>query len=269
MREQIRQIISTHIQKEAYQWLEDTSGHLHDAALLYRAFAQVPRKVGKISISSCPPTDVKQTAFEEGHYFENWSADRLCRVYLLASYVNADMEAYHKVIEQLFVAADVNELVALYSSLPVLDYPESWTKRCAEGIRSNMGSVLEAIMYYNPYPAGYLELAAWNQMILKAFFTDKQLTYIKGLQKRNNRELTLTLSDYVHERWAAGRVINPIIWLLIGQFAEDVFMNDFATVLSGNDEAAKKFLKNGVALSGFLPAKQLMHPANAGTIQTL
>ena len=106
-------------------------------------------------------------------------------------------------------------------------------------------------------------------MVLKAFFTDKQLPFIAGLQKRNNRELALTLTDYVHERQAAGRTVNPLVWLLIGQFAESAFMNDFATVISDTDEAAKQFLWEGIALSGFLPARELAQLPHADLIQTL
>ena len=63
----------------------------------------------------------------------------------------------------------MNELVALYSALPLLAYPEAWVHRCTEGIRSNIGPVLEAIMIANPYPSENLSEAAWNQVVLKAF----------------------------------------------------------------------------------------------------
>src|SRR5699024_3254500 len=117
----------------------------------------------------------------------------------------ADKDTYFRIIENLFLAAEMSELVALYSSLPLLAYPELWTKRCAEGIRSNIGSVLESIMYQNPYPAENLNQAAWNQLVLKAFFTDKAVNNIYGLEERANSELASILSDYAHERWAAHR----------------------------------------------------------------
>lgn len=80
-----------------------------------------------------------------------------------------DKAKYFKTIENLFLAAEIQELVALYSSLPLLAWPELWKMRCAEGVRSNIGLVLEAIMYNNPYPFNYLDEKAWNQLILKAF----------------------------------------------------------------------------------------------------
>lgn len=266
MKDQIRQIIFAHIQEEAGKWLENASSYLPDASQLYQAFAQVPRKVGKAIIHLSEPVDKEGHPFGNGSYFDNWGIDRLCRVYLLACYTNRDEEQYCKVIEGLFTAADMNELVALYSALPVLAYPERWKKRCAEGIRSNIGNVLEAIMYHNPYPSGYLEQPAWNQMVLKAFFADKQPAFIHGLRERNNRELALILLDYVHERRAAGRTVNPMIWLLIGQFAEGALLKDFTVVLSGTNMEEKKYLAEGIALSGFVPAQQLLNSLDTGVL---
>ena len=79
-------------------------------------------------------------------------------------------EAYINRIENLFPQAEMNELVALYSSLPVLAYPEAWKLRCAEGIRSNIGIVLEAIMYHNPYPANNLDEDSMESIGAESFF---------------------------------------------------------------------------------------------------
>jgi len=70
-------------------------------------------------------------------------------------------------------------------------------------------------MYHNPYPATYLSEPAWNQMILKAFFMDKEVTKIYRLQERLNPALQATLADYVQERLAAGRSVNPALYKLM------------------------------------------------------
>jgi len=114
----------------------------------------------------------------------------------------------------------MNELVALYSSLPVLAYPEEWKMLCADGIRSNIATVLEAIMLDNPYPAAYLDEAAWNQMVLKAFFTEKDIDRIVGLNQRNNKQLAATLFDYAQERIAADREVNNKLWSLVEKFSQ-------------------------------------------------
>jgi hypothetical protein len=66
-------------------------------------------------------------------------------------------------------------------------------------------------MLHNPYPADYFDEAAWNQLILKAFFTDKDVTQIMGLDERKNARLAQTLADYAAERRAAGRSLPPNI----------------------------------------------------------
>ena len=55
-------------------------------------------------------------------------------------------------IRDRFDTAEMNELVALYSALPVLAYPEQWLFRATDAVRSNMGVVYEAIALGNPYP---------------------------------------------------------------------------------------------------------------------
>src|SRR5690606_25892594 len=104
---------------------------------------------------------------------------------------------------------------------PLFAWPAQWISRCAEGIRSNMAPVLESIMYDNPFPAEQLDENSWNQMVLKAFFTDKNVNRIYGLDARANRSLALTLSDYAHERWAAGRSVNPLLWRLMSGYIDD------------------------------------------------
>ena len=84
-------------------------------------------------------------------------------------------------IGEPFTAAEVNELVALHGALPVLAYPRKFTVRCAEGIRSTVGDVLQPL-FAIIYPAEYLEEAAWNQLVLKAF-TEKEIDRI-GLDKK-------------------------------------------------------------------------------------
>ena len=108
----------------------------------------------------------------------------------------------------------------------LLAHPEIWVKRCAEGIRSNIGNVLEAIMYQNPYPQKNLDQSAWNQLVLKAFFTGKDVGKIQGIDSRANKELAYVISDYVHERRAAGRDINPSLWRLVGPFIDDKLFED-------------------------------------------
>ena len=80
---------------------------------------------------------------------------------------SSDKEKYIQKIEAVFRNAEMNELVALYSALPILAFPEEWKMRCADGIRSNIGVVLEAIMHKNPYPSNFV---LKNQEVMLQFF---------------------------------------------------------------------------------------------------
>lgn len=144
---------------------------------------------------------------------ENWSTIRLTRVWLL-SFIEDEKTSYHAFIDQLFAYAELDELVALYSALNILHYPELWISRCEEGIRSNIGDVQQAIMELNRYPVRHLVTSAWNQLVLKSFFTEKDILKIVGLFERNNADLAHAIIDYIYERHSANRGIHPMLWLL-------------------------------------------------------
>lgn len=218
-------IIRDNIPAAAWAWLNVASPTRSNAAL-NTAFALIPRKTGKTVITATPRQQERLRAIRPGFTLYNWTADRFSRVWLLMQYEEADGDRYFQGIENLFSTAEMNEQVALYAALPVLSSPQLWVKRCAEGIRSNIGTVLEAIMYDNPYPAENLEEAAWNQMVLKAFFTGKQVNRIYGLDKRANPELARILTDYAMERHSAGRKVDDMLWYLVGKFVSETRLSD-------------------------------------------
>src|SRR5690606_6973098 len=111
--------------------------------------------------------------------------------------------------------------VALYQGLPIFPDPERHVGRAAEGIRSNIKAVIEAVAHGNPYPADHLDEPAWNQMILKAVFVGIPLFPIQDIDRRANLDLARMLSDFAKERWAAGRTVSPELWRCVGRFAED------------------------------------------------
>jgi hypothetical protein len=178
----------------------------------------------------------------------------------LLLHINAsDKGKYIHTIENLFLAAEMHEQVALYSSLPVLAYPEDWRKRCAEGIRSNIGDVLLSIMCHNPYPSEQLDDAAWNQMVLKAFFTEKPVHQIIGLDERANKELSVILSDYAHERWAAHRIVNPLLWRCVGAFIDEKLYPDMERVAASENNLDCEAAVLVCRKTSYLPARELLN----------
>lgn len=253
----IIELTRSNVNDEAWTWLSDKLISL-DIKSINSVFAMMPRKTGKAAMIIKAEQEAEMETLKPGFSLEGWTADQLARTCLLLHIDPSDKAKYLKTIDDLFLAAEVQELVALYSSLSLFAWPEEWKMRCAEGIRSNIGLVLEAIMYHNPYATNYLDEKAWNQLVLKAFFTDKDLNKIGGLDERANAELAATLNDYAHERWAANRSINPHLWRLATNFIDDKLLNDLKRVLDNGNLRDRQAAALTVYHSDFPAAKLLL-----------
>ncbi|TCD26202.1 hypothetical protein EZ456_14410 [Pedobacter psychrodurus] len=251
-------IVKSNVSADSQNWLESIIESADQSNKISQAFVMVPRKTGKSIIQL--NNDQKVLLEEAGiSYISNWTIDRLCRVWLLNTLNSEDREKLYATVERLFLSAEMNEAVALYSALPFLAHPEIWVKRCAEGIRSNIGSVLEAIIENNPYPSENLDAAAWNQLVLKAFFTEKNIKLIVGLDKRANLELALTLIDYAKERWAAGRKVHPQLWRLVGKFINAEIFEHLKVGLQHYDQIEQRAIALAVSQSDYQPAKDYIN----------
>ena len=270
--EQVKNIITTIIRNnlspDAWVWLEgQCAKRVQSAQQLNIAFASMPRKTGR-AVVHYTPKQAEAISFARPHFtIENWTIDRLCRVWLLLHINATNKDDYFHAIDNLFLAAEMNELVALYSSLPVLDYPEIWRSRCAEGIRSNIGIVLEAIICNNPYPSEQLSDAAWNQLVMKAFFTDKPIDLIIGLDQRANKELANMLSDYANERWAASRSVNPQLWRCVGKFIDENNLQSIRRLYHSTDVTENQAAALACYNSDYPAAKELLNQNDSLKIQ--
>lgn len=253
----LSELIRQHLTAEIGEWLTKRSS-LTDAASFNLTFATLPRKTGKSIIYLTNTQNDAVQLLRPGFSINGWTIDRLCRVWLLLQVDPSDKEIYFHRIGQLFRNAEMNEQVALYSALPVLAYPEDWSKLCAEGIRSNIGDVLEAILCDNPYPSECLDEPSWNQLVLKAFFTEKPVDRIIGLDKRANQELAGILSDYAHERWAAHRLVNPLLWRCVGKFVNEQIFPDIERIASLENPIEREAAALACRDSNYTPAKELL-----------
>lgn len=179
----------------------------------YFAFSAASRHFDENSLSlSASDIQTARTILTDW-YPEQWTLVEAARIFLILTLAQTPL--FMSAIHAVFRAADTAELVALYKSLPVLPQPKQFCAQAAEGIRSNMSSVFNAVALYNPYPANYLGIEAWNQMILKAVFIGSPLSQVIGLQSRANEHLAQMLQNFVAERTAAKRDIPADIWQLI------------------------------------------------------
>lgn len=237
-------------------WLGEREKNLNEEfsfKTFYLSFSMASRvKGGEAIFTAEIPVDPDKKVSMVG-----WQISRLGRIYLILSLADYDQEKFETAFRKLFETAELNELVALYSSLVFLPNPDKYVERAAEGVRTNIGPVLEAIAIRNPFPARYFSEIQWNQLILKMVFTDKPFYEIIGIDERANETLAVMLINYAKERWAAGRVVTPELWRPVGKFLteDDVWLlermlNDDqpleleATVLACHDSKSQKM--NGI-----------------------
>ncbi|MCC7549367.1 MAG: EboA domain-containing protein [Burkholderiales bacterium] len=217
----------------ALTWLQEQAARLAgddgDAAL-FMAVSLVAHRIGKDDLIATVAEREAAERARSGWDPTDWSLDQAARIYLLLA-TAGDSARFARRLDQLCATADVSELVAFYRGLPLYPDPPRHAVRAAEGVRSNMKAVLQAVAHRNPYPAEYLPDGAWNQMVLKAIFVGLRLDPIVGLDRRANPVLARMLADYAHERWAASRPISPELWRCVGPFADAGMLEDLARVL--------------------------------------
>ena len=254
--QKLRKIIEASTSVSEADWL--TQKGASSPLELMTAFVSSPRFLSKkiITVTAKAAFDLNMEI--PGFSVNGWSLVRLSRVWLLIQLDSSDKESYVRNIETLFDTAEMNELVALYSALPVLSYPDQWLFRATDAVRSNMGFVFDAIALHNPYPEQYFSEAAWNQLVLKTIFNDKPIHFIQGLENRMNANLAFMLSDFAHERWAAGRSVAPQVWRLTSKFMNEILVSDMLHLLESTQPANQQAAAIACLESGYEPALQLL-----------
>ena len=144
-----------------------------------------------------------------------WSKQDFARARLM---IALDKSINESVLSSFFEIAEMKEQVSLYKGLFLLENAPAFTSQVAEGIRTNMANVFDAIASGNPFTYTYLNEDAWNQMVLKSFFMERKLYPIQYIDEGKNENLANMLQDYVKERWAAKRQISPEVWRMINGY---------------------------------------------------
>ncbi len=204
------------------------------ATSLFRHIGFASRKLGRVPLALEADDIVAAEAARTGWRPDRWSLDSAARVALLL-HRKPDAGAFFETFEKLCRMGEMQELVAYYQGLPLYPEPSRYRARAAEGLRTNMQVVFEAVAHDNPYPGEQLEEGAWNQMVLKALFIGSRLAPMQGLERRANARLTRMLCDYAHERWAASRTISPELWRCVGRAPDDGAIEDLRRALSDPD----------------------------------
>jgi hypothetical protein len=225
------------------EWLEMTGNKLIKGAEdweLFTSFSAVPRYTGKEALKLTETERKEAELHRPGWYPEDWSIDQIGRVYLVLCYAEQKKEEFLDRLEKLFVTSDMGEAEALYKGLCIYPYPEELKLRAAEGVRSNITTVFNAVALNNPYPGEYLDTEPWNQIVLKALFVGSPLYKIKGIDDRANETLARILVEYAHERRSAGRNVSPELWRCVGPFIGKDIIEDIKWVLNRPDSIQKQ-----------------------------
>ena len=155
-----------------------------------------------------------------------WQWPTLARLYLLLLIAEKkDKEDYINFYKALFSSADVQESITLIQSLRFIPHSEAFIDNAREAARSNINSLFKAIAHNNDYAYQHFDELGWNQLILKAAFSNISLLNIYGLKARNNKQLSIMLCDYANERQAASRNIPWDLWSCVAWNAdhEEIF----------------------------------------------
>jgi hypothetical protein len=217
----------------ANSWLEQKRSELareSSGRALSLAISMVPRRMGKLDLVLSEDDRAAAERARAGWTPIGWTVDEAARILLLLSATQGP-GPFAEGLRSLAATSDVGELIAIYRGLPLYPAQPTLTALAAEGLRTSMRTVFEAVAHNNPFPAEQFSEGAWNHMVLKALFIESPLQPIQGLDRRWNPALARTLCDYAHERWAASRPVAAELWRGVGRFADDAAIGDLARVL--------------------------------------
>lgn len=253
--------LENQLEKDSFQWITSKFEQLQSGGEdweFFSSFSAVPRHTGKDPVKLTARDSQEADELRPGWEPSRWSVDQLGRTLILLSIAGHSKDDFLDKLEKAFISSDMGEAVALYQCLPVLPYPEELQARAAEGIRSNMTSVFNAVALHNPYPADYFDDRAWNQVVLKALFVGSPLYQIQGVDRRSNNELAQMLVEYAHERWSAGRPVSPELWRPVGPFIDHDTIEDIKKVLNHSDEIQQQAAVLALSASSDSAARELL-----------
>jgi hypothetical protein len=203
------------------EWFGELVGQAQrgSIAAVNLGFSQLPRRVGNGALQLAAGEILQAGTARRGWQPNCSTVSELARARLAVALGGLEFTKYRAALLGLFEDADWAEQVALYKALAIAPYPSSLVAQAAEGIRSNIKPVFEAVALDNPYAADYLSEPQFNQLVLKCLFVESPLHRVHALDVRLNPTLATMLCDYARERWAAGRKVSPELWRAVGPVA--------------------------------------------------
>ncbi len=236
----LRNWLAPRLDADRFHWLEESTSNIASAdhpAALGISVGLAPRKLGKADLALTSLERAAGDKLRPGLDASGWSLDQTARIlFVLAIYDGNDTRFVDR-LGTLFRSGELGEQIAILRGLPLYPAPVLLIDYAAEGVRSAMQPVFEAVAHQNPYPLEQFSEAQWNQMVVKALFIGSRLAPIQGLDERRNPDLAQMLVDYAHERWAAGRPVSPELWRCVGPYAGEAEIGDLVKVIEQGADA--------------------------------
>jgi hypothetical protein len=239
----LRGWLESRLAPEQRVWLDDQVARIANSnagPALALAIGLAPRKLGKADLALTPDEIAAARVLRPGLDPSGWSVDQTARIVFVLASFDGDEARFAERLDKLFASGEIGEHMALFRGLPLYPAPDHLVARAAEGIRSAVQPVFEAVAHANPYPYEQFSETQWNHMVLKALFIGSALAPIQGLDLRRNSDLAKMLIDYAHERWAAGRPVSPELWRGVGPFADEAGVADLAKVLRDGSDRERR-----------------------------
>ena len=253
--ERLKELLFKQLSPEQGQWLESrmaVSLHPPSGRDLFLTYTLIGRRF--------PSTRVQipgegRDRLRDYLALHGASLDQLARIYLLAAALERDPYYFIPKVGTLIQVADTGELITFLRFLPALPHSEEFAATAVDALRTNISTVFDAIALQNPYPETHFDQGQWNQMYLKAAFMQRDLLKIIGVEHRANAALARIISDYAHERWAASRPVDPLIWRPVGPFLDEALLADMKRLLESPDQCEQ--------MAGFLCCRVSKNPKAA------
>lgn len=231
----LAEILNGHVVKESRDWLEEKINQIvsnQSTKDLYLTYSLIPSKIDLVVDLNLSPSGSDLAKYLVVH---GANSHQVARIYLLSSVLEANKAFFASKVAKIIEVADTSEMETFLKFLIVLPNPEDYKTSAVEALRTNISTVFNAIAYNNPYPSLFFDDHQWNQMYLKTAFMQGDLSAIADIDKRANKDLARIISDYAHERWAAGREIDPDFWRPVPKFIGTSLLKDMERLLGSEN----------------------------------
>jgi hypothetical protein len=237
----VQQLLAARLDPKAADFVRTTQQEIQANIVDKRFTVLISLASRYIPRSTLSPSDAELALAEQllpGWNPASWSMLEAVRVSFILANKDVAAADFAGRFSQWFTYADEGEQCAYYRAIPLLPEPQRFVWRAAEGCRTNMRSIFMSVACDSPFPVKHFDEVAWNQLVVKALFTETPLWRVYGLDSRLSDTLAVMVLDYMDERRSAGRSIPIDAWLCLGKYQDSRVDAAIAAALAGDSQQA-------------------------------